>query len=141
MVGLSTVMFRDVVHRRDGDRGAGHLLEITAGAERLVTLAGEDENLRFVVLIEAAQAAEQSLPDRLAQTVPGVGTRDGQPRDVVDQLVSDDVVHSWSPPLITTSVSPVSTCAPRATGSRDTVPAAGDLIECSIFMASSTITV
>ena len=100
---------RDEVDRRDGQPVFGHLLEITARAERLVAGTGEHQDLGGVVGVEGADAVEQAIAHRLVQRVARFGPLDGQPGDAVADLVAD--AHCSSP-CTTASTAPESTCWP-----------------------------
>src|SRR6201999_1874185 len=84
------------VRRRHGERGLGHLLQVAAGAERLLAGPGEHQDLRGVVLVEAPDPGPQTLPHRGVERVASFRPLDGEPGDAVLDPVADSLLDVLS---------------------------------------------
>src|SRR6185312_2050727 len=126
---------RQEVRRRDLQRGARHLGQVAAGAERIVAGAGEHEHRGGVVVVEPPDAVPEPGAHRGRQRVARLRPVDGQPGDPVLHLVGD--AHGSA---TTASTCPVSTAWPTVACREVTVPSCGARTACSIFIASRTTT-
>src|SRR5262249_17888559 len=85
------------VRRRHGERGLGHLLQVAAGAERLLAGAGEHQDPGGVVLVEAPDPGPRALPPRRVERVASLRPLDGEPGDAALDPVADRLRHRTTP--------------------------------------------
>jgi len=80
------------VTRRDREGGVGHLLQIAAGAEGVITGPGQHRHRRTVVDIEAFERLPDAVAGRLVQRVASFRPVQRYPGDPVPQFVGDGLL-------------------------------------------------